>query len=54
VNTGVGSGTATYLAATNLTASSRTGALIVAGYTINLTEAGISSRSAVQVGQPHR
>jgi hypothetical protein len=53
-STGSGNGTATYLAATNLSPSSRTGALIVAGYTINLTESGVSSRSAVQAGQPHR
>jgi len=52
--TGSGNGTANYLAASNPSSSSRTGALIVAGYTINLTEAGISSRSAVQVGPPHR
>lgn len=52
--TGSGNGMANYLAALNTTTSSRTGSLIVAGYTINLTEAGVSSRSAMEVGEPHR
>ncbi len=52
--TGSGSGTATYLAAPNASSSTRTGSLIVAGYTINLTESGVNSRSAVRAGVPQR
>ncbi|HYK17747.1 MAG TPA: BACON domain-containing carbohydrate-binding protein [Bryobacteraceae bacterium] len=49
-----GSGTASYLAAPNTSTSPRTGTLIVAGYTINLTEAGAQARSAVKVNPPRR
>ena len=52
--TGSGSGTATYLAAPNTSSSARTGSLIVAGYTINFSESGVSSRSALKTGPPHR
>ena len=49
-----GSGTATYLAAPNTGTTSRTGSLSVAGYTINLTEAGASAHSAVKIEPPNR
>jgi pseudomonalisin len=49
-----GSGTASYLAAPNTSTSSRTGTLLVAGYTINLTEGGAPARSAVRVDPPTR
>ena len=50
----VGNGKATFLAASNTSSSSRTGSLIVAGYTINLTESGVSSRPAVTGVPIHR
>jgi hypothetical protein len=49
-----GCGTASYLAAPNTSTSLRTGTLIVAGYTINLTEAVAPARSAVKVDPPAR
>lgn len=52
--TGSGNGVATYLAVPNAGPSARTGSLVVAGYTINLTESGVNSRSAVKVAPPHR
>ncbi len=52
---GSGNGVATYLAAPNASSSPRTGSLVVAGYTSNLTESGVNSRSAVRAGVPqHR
>src|SRR5271154_1018866 len=47
-----GSGTATYLASPNPNTASRTGTLIVAGYTINLTEAGAPATAAVENARP--
>jgi len=49
-----GSGTATYLATPNTGTTSRTGSLLVAGYTINLTEAGAPAHSAVKIDPPNR
>lgn len=49
-----GSGTATYLAVPNTGTSSRTGSLLVAGYTINLTEAAAPAHSAVKIQAPVR
>ncbi len=51
---GAGNGSATYLAAPNTGSSARTGALIIAGYTINFSETGVNSRSAVIAGPPRR
>jgi pro-kumamolisin-like protein/all-beta uncharacterized protein len=51
---GSGSGTVDYSAASNTASTSRTGSLIVAGYTINLTESAASSKPAVKLGRPAR
>ncbi len=48
---GSGNGTVDCTAATNTSSTSRTGSLVVAGYTINLTESGASSRPAVKLGK---
>jgi Pro-kumamolisin, activation domain/Putative binding domain, N-terminal len=51
---GSGNGIVGYTAASNTSPSSRTGSLSVAGYTINLTESGTSSKPSVKLGEVGR